>query len=245
MKRYTTNQEIENLCEAMIKDFFKQRHYTNVLCVDIESFVREYLGIPVVFEKFAENGSGVLGFISDGEKPLIVIDGTEKKSVVFPARTVVIEQYLNQPQESARKRFTIAHEGAHEMLSRHIPIQSSFKAAYHTEFDKEGVYPTETLKEMLSVNECLANRTAACFLMPRFLIERVLKRYNNAEPVIIYDGNVLSQHSKLLIQRMANAMGVSYSAFFNRLKELNMFDYRPIADYLHYDLKMGGDCYEQ
>ena len=143
----------------------------------------------------------MLGFISDGEKPLVVMDGKEKKSIVFPTRTVVIEEYLNMPQESARKRFTIAHEGAHEMLSRHIPIQNSFKAAYHSEFDKDRQYPTDTLKEMLSVNECLANRTAACFLMPRFLIERVLKRYNNAEPVIIYDGNVLSQHSKLLIQR--------------------------------------------
>ena len=44
MKRFTTNDEIEDLCEAMIKDFFKSKHYTNVMCVDIEAFVREYLG---------------------------------------------------------------------------------------------------------------------------------------------------------------------------------------------------------
>ena len=43
MKRFTSNDEIEDLCEAMIKDFFKSKHYTNVMCVDIEAFVREYL----------------------------------------------------------------------------------------------------------------------------------------------------------------------------------------------------------
>ena len=53
MKKFTTNDEIESLCEAMIKDFFKSRHYTNVLCVDIEGFVEEYLGIPIVYETFS------------------------------------------------------------------------------------------------------------------------------------------------------------------------------------------------
>ena len=53
MKRFTTNDEIENLCEAMIKDFFKSKHYTNVMCVDIEAFVQEYLGFQSS-ETFAE-----------------------------------------------------------------------------------------------------------------------------------------------------------------------------------------------
>lgn len=35
MKRFTSNDEIEDLCEAMIKDFFKSKHYANVMCVDI------------------------------------------------------------------------------------------------------------------------------------------------------------------------------------------------------------------
>lgn len=58
MKRFTSNDEIENLCEAMIKDFFKSKHYTNVMCVDIEAFVREYLGVPIVYETFAEPDPG-------------------------------------------------------------------------------------------------------------------------------------------------------------------------------------------
>ena len=50
MKKFTTYSEIENLCEAMIKDFMKRKHYTNAHCVDIEAFVTEYLGIPIVYD---------------------------------------------------------------------------------------------------------------------------------------------------------------------------------------------------
>ena len=53
MKKFATYDEIENLCEAMIKDFMKRKHYTNAHCVDIEAFVTEYLGIPIVYETFA------------------------------------------------------------------------------------------------------------------------------------------------------------------------------------------------
>ena len=82
MKRFTSNDEIENLCEAMIKDFFKSKHYTNVTCVDIEAFVREYLGVPIVYETFAEPDPGRVGFLSDGKRPLLVRRGSKVEQVV-------------------------------------------------------------------------------------------------------------------------------------------------------------------
>ena len=194
MKRFTTNDEIENLCEAMIKDFFKSKHYTNVMCVDIEAFVQE--------------------------------------QVVFPARTAVIEKYLLNQKESARRRFSIAHEGAHDVLGRHIPLQTSPAAAFHSEFDPEMRYTQDMLKEMLSINECFTNRAAACFLMPAFLVARVLKRHNN-----------LSQDQKLLIQKMADTLGVSFTAFHTRLSELDLFERRPVEEYLHEGLRYGGELH--
>ena len=152
MKRFTTNDEIENLCEAMIKDFFKSKHYTNVMCVDIEAFVQEYLGVPIVYETFAEPDPGRVGFLSDGKRPLLVRRGNKVEKVVFPERTAVIEKYLLNQKESARRRFCIAHEGAHDVLGRHIPLQTSPAAAFHSEFDPEMRYTQNMLKEMLSVN---------------------------------------------------------------------------------------------
>ena len=243
MKRFTTNDEIENLCEAMIKDFFKSKHYTNVMCVDIEAFVREYLGVPIVYETFAEPDPGRIGFLSDGKRPLLVRRGGKTEQVLFPARTAVIESYLQNPKESARKRFTIAHEGAHDFMDRHIPLQASPAAAFHSEFDPEMTYTPDMLKTMLNVNECFTNRAAACFLMPGFLVARVLKRHNNSQKVILYDNGILSQDQKILVQKMANALGVSYRAFYNRLMELNLFDRRPVEEYLHAGLRYGGEIH--
>lgn len=101
MKRFTSNDEIEDLCEAMIKDFFKSKHYTNVMCVDIEAFVREYLGVPIVYETFAEPDPGRVGFLSDGKRPLMVRRNGKVEEITFPPRTAVIEKFLLGPKESA------------------------------------------------------------------------------------------------------------------------------------------------
>ena len=220
MKKLTSNDEIESLCEAMIKDFFKRKHYTNVMCVDIEAFVREYLGVPIVYETFAEPDPGRVGFISDGKRPLLVRREGKVKEIVFPVRTAVIERYLLTPKESAR---------------------ASPMAAFHSEYDPEMKYTQEMLHEMLSVNECFTNRAAACLLMPRFLVERVLRRHNSSKKVICYDSGILSQDQKLLIQKMADTLGVSYTAFYNRLSELDLFEHRPVEEYLHSGLKYGGE----
>jgi len=116
VKKFTTYDEIENLCEAMIKDFMKRKHYTNSRCVDIEAFVTEYLGIPIVYETFAESDPGRIGFLSDGKRPVWVMREKRKTQVVFPERTAVIEKCLQKPNEIGRKRFTIAHEGAHYII---------------------------------------------------------------------------------------------------------------------------------
>ena len=72
-------------------------------------------------------------------------------------------------------------------------------------------------------------------------MRRVLKKHNDSRKVIIYDGNILSQDQKLLIQRLADAMGVSYTAFFHRLSELDLFERRPVEEYLHGGLRYGGE----
>ena len=239
MKKFTTYDEIENLCEAMIKDFFKCKQYQDLHCVDIEAFVTEYLGIPIVYETFAEPDPGRIGFLSDGIRPIWIKRNNENTQVVFPAGTAVIDKYLQRPTEIGRKRFTVAHEGAHFVLDKHVPLQP--KAAFHSDYDGEMTYAPDLLHEMMSFNEALANRAGACLLMPRFLVRRVLKKYNNGKKVLAYDGYVMSLEQKMIIQKMADAMGVNYTPFVTRLKELDLFELHPIEEYLA-AFKHGGDA---
>ena len=59
-----------------------------------------------------------------------------------------------------------------------------------------------------------------------------MKKYIGGNIIVAYDGYVMAQDQKIIVQKMADAMGVNYSPLFTRLKELNLIDLRPIDEYL-------------
>ena len=239
MKNFVSYDEIENLCEIMIKDFIKMKKYKNTQCVNIVGFVTEYLGLSIVYEKFADDNSTRVGFISDGKTELWIEKDGEAFPALFPPGTIVIEESLLAVNESGKKRFTIAHEGAHMIMNRHSPNQ--IKAAYCNELSDKTYSSKDNMQEAFNLNEVYANRIAAALLMPRFLIQKAFRRFGVKKPIVAYEGYILEEKNKILIQNLADSMGVSYSAFFNRLKELKLFDVHPGEEYVHEKLCFGGD----
>lgn len=244
VRRLTSYAELETLCGAMVKDWFRQKRRAGARCVDIEEFAKEYLGLAVTYESFAEPDPGRIGFLSDGARPLRVRRNGGTEEAVFPAGTVVVEKFLLGQRESGRRRFTIAHEAAHAVLQRHVPAQTGTAAAFFSGFDPDAEYSADMLRGAMSVNECFANRAAACLLMPRFLTEKTLARHNASRPVTVYGEGILSQDTKFLVQKMADEMGVSYTAFLNRLRELDLTERRPVEEYLRGGLRFGGGTHE-
>ena len=125
MKNFTSFEEIESLCLAVVTDYMRTGSRAGTLCVDIEDLVTDYLGIPLVWETFAEPDPGRVGFFSDGKRPLEIIRKGKKQEAVFPEGTAVVDKRLLAPWESARRRFTVAHEGAHGLLARHLPAPAA------------------------------------------------------------------------------------------------------------------------
>lgn len=95
-------------------------------------------------------------------------------------------------------------EGAHIMLKRYVPLQASLVEVFYGEFDYEMTYLLDMFRRMRLVNTYFINRVVLCFLVPKFLVERVLERNNNSYPAMIYDGNILAWNQNLIIQRMAD-----------------------------------------
>ena len=217
MKKRTSDYEINALCGMLIEDFIKKFHYSNTRVIDIETFVTDYLGTKIVFETFDYETKGRDGFLSDGITQLRVIRDGISQRVIYPKNIIVINSDLNDPNVLARLRFTIAHEAGHLILNRHIP--GSCEAAFHTEFTEGEEYSMEMLKSMLSIREIMSNKAAASLLMPPFIVSRALNTYNNGNKVTAYTGSdtILPDISKRIIQRMADSMGVSFSACYRRL----------------------------
>lgn len=237
MKPFTSFQELDALGEGLSKDYIARTHRWNVRCFDIEGFITDYLGLAIVYESFAEKDSSKIGFLSNGIDPLLVYRNGTATLVVFPKDTIVIERFLLRPDESSRKRFTLAHEAAHKVMERHVPMQ---KAYFHSEYDAEANYSEEDFRRIFSMNENLINRLGAAIIMLGFLVAKALKRYNNSQKLRCYQGMILAPDDKMNAQKKADSLGVSCSALLNRLKELSLLDIHPLSEYISSGLQFGG-----
>ena len=138
--------------------------------------------------------------------------------------------------ESGRRRFTISHECAHYIMDRAVP-----SAAFHREFDIERIYSQEDFKNLFSFHETLIDRMGAALLMPRFMVRNVVAMHGFSEGIPVFGDSVMRTTDKLRIKQMANTMGVSFSAFLIRLRELGCLCYRPLAEYITEEMGLGQD----
>lgn len=238
MKRLVTAEELETLGNLMVREYLKKSRKWKSQCFDIEAFITDYLKVRIEFESFAEEDAGKTGFMANGHDCLMVVRNGKKERVVFPENTIVIEKFFLRDDMSANRRFTQAHEAAHVILARHIPGQTA--AAFHSEFDSGQEYQPDDLKRIFSLEETQADRLGAVLLMPLYHVEKALKRYNDGNKLIRYEGGIFSQESKFRMQKMADALGASYSALVVRLSGLGLFEERPIQEYIEQGLGFGG-----
>ena len=210
--RIFSYEELDELGEGLIRQYLG-KEAERTCCVDIEGFVTDFLKLPLLYRSFAEEDSDKIGFIADGVTPLRVCENGTVVRRVYPGGTIVIERCLRQEHESGRRRFTISHECAHYIMDRAVP-----SAAFHREFDNERIYSQEDFKNLFSFRETQVDRMGAALLMPRFMVRNVAAMHGCTDRIPVYGDSVLRTADKLRIKQMANAMGVSFSAFLIRLQ---------------------------
>jgi len=226
-------EEIDELGEGLIRQYLGAEADKSC-CVDIEGFVTEYLGLPLFYRTFAEKDSDKIGFISDGITSLRIYKNGTIVPTVFSKGTIVIEKCLRRENESGRRRFTISHEGAHFVMDRTVP-----QASFHREYDNERNYSPKDLKCLFSFKETQIDRMGAALLMPRFMVFNVVKTHGVKDGLPIYGDSILRVEDKLLIQEMANAMGVSFTAFLIRLRELGILKRHDLSEYITGEMGLG------
>ena len=233
MSTIYTNNELEELAEGMIRQFIGNRKKIP-LRVDIDDFVTRYLGLSVLYHSFAEEDMGKIGFISDGITSLRILMDGKPVQRLFPKSTIVLEKYLLTPREEPRRRFSLAHEGSHYIVDRTVAT-----ASFHREYDHEQIYSPQRLRELLDIREAQMDRLAAALLMPRFMVQNIVRRLAGKQAIPVYGDNILRLEDKLLVRKMADTMGVSYTAFLIRLKELNLLEQRDISEYITREIGLG------
>ena len=233
MKTLVNSAEMEEVGENIIRKYLGRRKYPP-RCIDIEGFIQDYLHLHIEYAVIADRDFDKVGFLSDGEYPLGIMENGMKVKRVYPKGTIVIDRSLLKDDQSGRKRFTLAHEAAHVIYERMTPLVPGpcFKRCY----DAERTYDLAELRERFNLGETQVERLGSILLMPRFLVEQTLRNYRLSLVLPVYGEGVIRSRDKLLVQKMADVVGASYSAFFNRLRELDLIEKRSIDEYLELEM---------
>lgn len=206
--------------------------------IDIEHFITEFLMLRIEYASFAEDDAGRIGFLADGATPLLVHQDGKIIPFVFPKDTIVLDKFLLAEKEQGRRRFTMAHEASHHILSKMYAMPS--EGRFHAEYDSERSYSKEELAQMFASVEWQADTMGASLLMPRRIIENALAKYNQSNPIKVYGDNTITSKDKAVIRRMAAYIGVSYTALVIRLRDMGLFEYHNILEYISNELNLGG-----
>ena len=238
MSNYLSRAELEEISEGLIRVYASQHKNKVVQSIDIEHFITDFLKLKIEYTAFAENDSGKIGFLADGQTPLLIYQDGRIIPFIFPKDTIVLDKFLLAEKEQGRRRFTMAHEASHHILERmHADTNA---ARFHTEFDNERVYTPDELAQMFASREWQADTMGASLLMPKFIVENALAKFTNSKPIKIYGDTTFAKRDKEIIRKMANYLGVSYTALVIRLRGLDMLEYHDISEYISNELQLGG-----
>ena len=221
-----STKEIDELGKGVVVSYLKKHNMIPIPeCVDIEGIANS-LGLKVRYEYLAENDQRKIGFLADGETPLEIWRDGKVVSFVFPLGTIVLDSSLKKENEKGKRRFTIAHEVAHYILNRHNP-QPCFQRGWESEYN----YSLEELKEQFNMQESQADKLAAALLMPDFIVVTALEKEGVAGGIKVYGNSVVTKEDRARLDRIADRIGVSYTALMIRLRQFCLLDYRPLCEY--------------
>ena len=72
MSIYMSRAEMEEISEGLITAYANKYSNRVIQFVDIEHFITEFLNLRIEYTSFAEDDAGRIGFLADGETPLLI-----------------------------------------------------------------------------------------------------------------------------------------------------------------------------
>lgn len=223
---YMSNQDIIQIAEGVVDGYYSG---SPPPCIDVDKIATNYLGLNVLYEKFAENDLDKLGFTADGESPLRVRREGRTVPCIYPKDTIILDCCLLLPEMETKRRFTLAHEIAHVLLSRTDPAHHA--ACFHCEFDSERSYSVEDLKLRFGLGESQASSMGAFILMPRSSLMKNIQHWFHANKIPVYGNRLFLPETKLILQKLASQMVVSNTALVIQLDKCNYLEQRKMEEY--------------
>lgn len=188
--------------------------------VDILGLLTKHLNLNVRYELLSEDGS-ILGLTTFEDMDIEIWSFGVPMYLRFMKGTVLIDKRLRTKEQHGRHRFTLAHEGAHHILSQMYP---DYEMSCANRPDKH----FRALRTIDDWMEWQADTLASCLLMPEALLELAMQVFCDCT-YLEKVHPILYREKYNTIRAMSEFLGVSRAALCMRLKRLGFLG--------HYDFK--------
>jgi len=189
----------------------------------IKQLATDYLGLKVYR---APIGGDVLGVTTYCDSKLWLNREGEDVEVCLPKGTILLDVSLYGAHNHNRRRFTLAHEVAHQVIYRFYGSESEMH------FRKE--HPPRTphdIQRTSSWCEMDANRLAASLLMPERRVRRCFRELFKINRLAVYGSDSMTPQDMRGFRVLYRQFDVSSKAMLIRLKGLGLLDERSYAEY--------------
>ncbi|MCD7887492.1 MAG: ImmA/IrrE family metallo-endopeptidase [Clostridiales bacterium] len=233
-----SHSDIEDIAAAVTWDFDRfffgaddreKRQY--VQPTPIDQLAKEYLKLNVTFANLSQDGS-ILGLTTYADTQFEIIQNGYSRILPLKRNQIVLDSSFIQPgnvrRMCGRRRFTLAHECAHQILFQLEKDES--KLAHRRAYAERRVHTTRTLKTHEDWNEWQANALGAAILMPRAEVERAMWSLTLHQPLTSYGGYLFGD-DQFLLKEFCSTFGVSKTAASIRLEHLGYLERRSIWEY--------------
>lgn len=218
-----SKENIEIIGENFIRDFCPEA-LSRPQAINIDDFVELYLGMTIDYQYLSNDGR-YLGMTVFNDTDRVIIYDPEKNIADYlhaDARTVLIDNSLLAENQGHRYRYTMGHEGAHDILHSgyysYNPDQLSL-------FGNEGVAPMVQCRQRPFLSaprtrgawtdiewmEWQANFLSSVLLMPKEAVRLVVSTKKQKNPTL---------RAMAMIQAVSKTFDVSPEAANYRLQEL-------------------------
>lgn len=235
-------ERVNELTDSIVKMYLekKKQNPQEIICVDIEGIIKELYGYKIEYETIVEDDPSIIAYSANGIRPLKVKRNNQICNVVFPNRTIVLDNFLKKQKNSTQKRFVLAHELGHKIYSSISPEHA--RGNYAAIFDKDYNYSLDQIKQQMNICELEANKFGCAILMPRFLLVNTLHRIMGAEKLKLYGERQILPGDALKVKQMTDDIGVSLNMLLRELRSKHLIEYHGMDEYLKIVGLNGGEC---
>ena len=235
---YLSSIDMDTLADSILLDCFHDEYEKEHKAVNIDILAGRYLGLDISYRKLSEDGH-ILGLTTYSDVNIELQRGGSHELVCLKKDSLVLEKALLEGS-NGRRRFTVAHETAHQILFRCYGGNTILN--YMTQMpDKKALSEKECHSEE-SRKEWQANRLGASLLMPVKSICYWMETLNYSFPLIFRNNRLDARDSRILAE-LLECFAVSRTAMLIRLEQLGFILNEPenaLEPDVFFRLKRGG-----